>query len=122
MNFLAKLLAVDAPANTALISAELHFRGLVSWWLALLLFTAFLTGVVFLYRLERGTFGAFRRAVMIGLRAALLALLLFLLARPILLAEFEGQRPRGVVLLVDNSESMSQQDRRLTETDKFRVA
>lgn len=122
MNFLAKLLAFDAPANTALTSAELHFRGLVPWWIALLLLVALLAGVVVLYRFERGTFGPIRRAVMVGLRVAILALLLFLLARPMLLAEFEGQRPRGVVLLLDNSQSMSQQDRRLTEADKFRVA
>ena len=54
MNFLAKLLAVDAPANTALTSAELHFRGLVPWWLALLLLAALTAGVIYLYLLERG--------------------------------------------------------------------
>ncbi|MCI0684944.1 MAG: hypothetical protein L0Y71_22845 [Gemmataceae bacterium] len=122
MNILAKLLAVDAPANTSLTSAELHFRGLVPWWLAVLLLLALAAGIVYLYRLERGTFGRVRRAVMIGLRVALLALLLFLLARPVLLAEFEGQRPRDVVFLLDNSQSMTQQDRRLSEADKFRVA
>src|SRR6476620_970005 len=115
MNFLAKLLAADAPTNTALTSAELSFRGLVPWWLALLLVLALAAASFYLYRLERGTFGPWRRAVMVGLRVALLALLLFFLARPVLLAEFEGQRPRGVVLLLDNSLSMTQQDRRLTE-------
>lgn len=122
MNFLAKLLAVDAPANTALTSAELHFRGLVPWWIAVLLLVALAAGVFYLYRLERGAFGAVRRAVMIGLRVVLLALLLFLLARPMLLAEFAGLRSRDVVLLLDNSQSMLQQDRRLTEPDTFRVA
>jgi len=122
MNFLAKLLAVDAPANTTLTSAELHFRGLVPWWVAVLLLLALAAGVYYLYRLERGAFGPLRRAFMIGLRVALLALLLFLLARPMLLAEFEGMRSRDVVLLLDNTQSMTQQDRRLTEADNFRVA
>jgi uncharacterized membrane protein len=121
-NFLAKLLAVDTPPNTALASAELHFRGLAPWWLIILLLVALTWGVIYLYRLEKGTFGAVRRAIMVGLRVAILALLLFLLARPMLLAEFEGQRPRGVVLLLDNSQSMTQQDHRLTEADKFRVS
>ncbi len=122
MTFLAKLLGIDAPANTALTSADLHFRGLLPWWLALLVFLALTVGVVFLYRSERGAFGTARRIVLIGLRVLLFALVLFLLARPMLLAEFEGKRPSGVVLLLDNSQSMMQQDRRLTEADKFRVA
>jgi hypothetical protein len=45
-----------------------------------------------------------------------------LLFRPVLLAEFHGERPRGVALLLDNSQSMKQQDRRLSDTDKLRVA
>src|SRR5207244_11234794 len=103
MNFLAKLLAADVPANTALTSAELHFRGLVPWWVAVPLLLMLAAGATLLYRLERGSFGPARRVVMIGLRVALLALLLFLLARPILLAVFSWRRPSGVVLLLDNS-------------------
>src|ERR1019366_6394682 len=48
-------------------------------------------------------------------------LLLFLILRPMLLVEFVGERPQGVVLLVDNSQSMSQRDRRVTDADKARV-
>ena len=51
-----------------------------------------------------------------------MALVLLLLMRPMLLAEFKGERPAGVVLLLDNSQSMTQQDRRLIAADKFRVA
>lgn len=122
MNYLAKLLAVDNPENSTLTSAELHFRGLVPWWLAVLIMLSLAAGVFYLYRLERGPFGAVRRAVMIGLRVVLLALVLFLLARPMLLTEFEGQRSRPVVFLLDNSLSLTQQDRRLSEPDKLRVA
>src|SRR5262245_34061852 len=86
MNFLAKLLGADAPANTVVTSAELHFRGLLPWWLALLLVLALAAGAIYLYRLERGTFGPGRRVVMIGLRIAIFGLLLFFLARPMLLA------------------------------------
>ena len=49
-------------------------------------------------------------------------ILLFLLSRPLLLAEFEGDRARSVVMLLDKSQSMTLQDRRLTPTDQMRVA
>ena len=122
MDFLIKLLAIDVPENTTLQSMELSFRGLMPWWLAGLLLASLAIGVIFLYRLEKGTMGWPRRIVMITLRVSLLALLLLLLFRPVLLTEFEGQRPRGIALLVDNSQSMKQQDRRLTDADKMRVA
>lgn len=122
MDTLTKLLAVEVPENTVLGSAELTFRGLIPWWLATLVFVALVALSWYLYSLERGTMGWPRRTVMIALRSALLGLILLLLARPVLLAEFEGQRPRGVVVLVDNSQSMQLQDRRLSEADRWRVA
>src|SRR5262245_49861049 len=121
-SFLTRLLGADAPPNVALTSAELHFRGLMPWWLALLLLAALTAGVIYLYLLERGPFGPIRRALMIALRIALLGLLLFFLARPMLLAEFAGLRDRPIVVLLDNSQSMTQQDRRLTDADRWRVA
>jgi hypothetical protein len=51
-----------------------------------------------------------------------LALVLALLLRPVLLAEFQGERPRAVVLLLDGTRSMQQQDRRLSAPDRLRVA
>jgi uncharacterized membrane protein len=122
MDTLTKLLAVEVPANTSLRSAELTFRGLLPWWLATLIFLVLVGVSIYLYRLERGTMGWPRRFVMIVLRCALLGLVLLLLARPVLLAEFVGQRPRGVVVLLDNSQSMQLQDRRLADTDRWRVA
>ena len=124
MNFLTRLLAVDVPENTVLDSAELTFRGLTTPWLiALIVVILFgMAGVAFFYRLEKGTLGWFRRLLLIGLRCALLLLLLFLILRPVLLAEFGGKRPLGVALLIDNSESMRLRDRRLNDPDKARVA
>jgi hypothetical protein len=122
MDYLTKLLVVDAPENTALRAAELSFRGLLPWWLAGLLFVTLVALTCYLYSLERGTMGWPRRVLMIVLRSTLLGLALLLLARPVLLAEFEGERPRGIVMLVDNSQSMQLQDRRLSEADRWRVA
>ena len=124
MNYLTKILAVDAPPNTTLQSAELSFRGLSLGWLLLLVFVVLIgiAAVAFFYLLEKGTLGWIRRVLLIGLRSALLFFLLFLILRPILLVEFKGQRPQGTVLLVDNSQSMQLRDRRLTDGDKARVA
>lgn len=122
MDFLTKLLAVEVPDNTTLRAAELSFRGLLPWWVAGLLFVALVAIAALFYRGERGTLGWPRRVLLIGLRAALFGMVLLLLARPVLLAEFEGQRPRGVVVLLDNSQSMQLQDRRLGDADQWRVA
>jgi hypothetical protein len=126
MNLITRILAVDVPENTKLDSSELSFRGLTVGWLIVLLLIVFLgaLAVAFFYFLEKGTLGWFRRFLLIGLRCSLLVLLLFLILRPIFLVEFVGQRPQGVALLIDNSESMGEKsrDRRLTYVDKARVA
>src|SRR4051812_1262923 len=122
MNRLMQWLGIEAPENASLIHAELAFRGLLPAWLAVVLLIALGALTISLYLGERGKFGWFRRFVLAGLRIALFGLVLFLLARPLLLTEFEGQRNRGVVYLVDNSQSMTQKDRRVAEADKARVA
>ena len=121
MDHLVDLLGIEAPANTHLQGAEFSLRGLLPWWLAVVLLLALAVGVLRLYRLEKGIRWP-RRILMAALRFGVLALLVVLLLRPVLLAEFAGQKPRSVVLLLDNSQSMKQQDRRLTKADKLRVA
>ncbi len=124
MNLITRILAVDVPANTKLESFDFSFRGMSVGWLTLLLLLI-LGGILvvgWFYCLEKGTLGWIRRTLLIGLRSAVLLLLLFLILRPILLAEFKGERPRGVVLLVDDTQSMQQRDRRLTDADRARVA
>src|ERR1700738_3717888 len=102
MDFLINLLGIEVPENTKLQGVELSFRGLMPLWLAILGLVLFAVVIFTLYRLEKGTMGWPRRILMITLRVALIGLLMFLLFRPVLLTEFEGQRPRSVVLLVDN--------------------
>src|SRR5437763_1870836 len=63
-----------------------------------------------------------RPVTMALLRTAALALLLGLLLRPVLVTEFVGERPRPVAVLLDTSQSMRQQDRRVTPADRQRVA
>lgn len=124
MDFLIHLLGIETPENTRLQSAELVLRGVGPIWLVILLVVALVGAalVVLFYSLEKGTMGWPRRLLMIGLRVLLICLVLLLLLRPVLLTEFQGERPRHIVLLLDNSQSMKLQDRRLTDADKMRVA
>jgi hypothetical protein len=122
MQWLNELLGVEAPPGTRLKSAELAFRGLFPWWAAASLLVLLAAGVFALYWRERGRIGVIRRGLMAGLRTALILLLILMLFRPLLLSEFEGQRPQPVILLLDNSQSMRQQDKRLSAADQLRVA
>ncbi|HTU22772.1 MAG TPA: VWA domain-containing protein, partial [Gemmataceae bacterium] len=122
MSWLQRLNPIEAPENTTLHAAELSWRGLLPVWLAVLLLLAAAAGVLFLYRREHARLGILRRAILAGLRIALIALVLVLLSRPVLIAEFHGERPRGIVLLIDDTESMKQRDRRVSDADRMRVA
>ncbi|HEX3315760.1 MAG TPA: vWA domain-containing protein, partial [Gemmataceae bacterium] len=122
MDSLIKLLSVDAPPGTRLRSAELQFRGLIPIWLAIVLLALLGILVVYLYLRERARLSTTARSVLALLRIGVFGILLFLLSRPLLLAEFAGERARSVVLLLDKSQSMTLQDRRLTPTDQMRVA
>jgi hypothetical protein len=116
------LLGLEAPAGTVLQSAELHLRGLFSWYVAGLLLAIFAAGAIYFYVREVAPMGKLRRTALIVLRVAVLALLLALLMRPVLVLEYKGERPQGVAVLLDNTESMKLQDRRVLPADKLRVA
>jgi uncharacterized membrane protein len=122
MDWLNQWFWLEVPPHARLQSAAIGFREVIPWWLAVLLVLAVAAGAVFLYARERPGLGRFRRGLLALLRTAAIVLILALLMRPVLLATFVGERPRGVVLLLDNSLSMKQQDRRLTSDDRFRVA
>lgn len=122
MHWLQRLNLIDAPDNTTLRAAELSWRGLLPLWLAALLLIAASAGVVFLYLRESARLGVLRRSILAGLRIAIVALVLVLLVRPVLVAEFQGERPRAVVLLIDDTDSMTQADRRVSDADRMRAA
>ncbi|MBV9122655.1 MAG: VWA domain-containing protein, partial [Planctomycetes bacterium] len=122
LDWLHKLLSADAPEHAVLKSVRFDLRGLFPWWVAVLIVVAAGAGTFFLYRREHGRLGLFRRGLMALLRTAAIGLLAFLLLRPTVVAEYLGQRPRGVDLLIDNSQSMTLRDRRVTPPDRMRVA
>jgi hypothetical protein len=122
MDWLQRLLLNGAPENTTLRAADWDLRGVFPWWVALLILAVGSAGVVYLYAHEGSRLSLFRRFLLAGLRIAAIALVLIMLLRPVLLAEFHGERTRPVVLLIDNTESMKQADRRLSEPDRLRLA
>jgi uncharacterized membrane protein len=121
MDFLNRLLTPDAPPGATLRSAEWTLRGPVPAWAAGLILIGLGVAAVWFYRRESTKLTLVYRFALVGLRIALLGLLLCLVLRPVLTAEFAGERPRGVAVLFDNSQSMNQQDRRVTPRDKLRA-
>jgi uncharacterized membrane protein len=125
MNFWRLVLGVDAPAQASVVDWELTFRAWMPWWqiaawlLVMLLANAVVLG---LYRAEQARLQRSRRLLLTGLRLAALNLLFALIFLPVVTLHFRGQRPRSVVLLVDNSLSMTQADERASVRDRLRAA
>jgi len=123
MGWWQRLLSIDAPPDATLEALEPSLRG---WWPVLVtVLVALLAAVigVFFYYLEPKRLGNLRRLLLIGIRGSTLCLLCLLIFRPVQCsAVFKGGRPRNVVLLIDNSMSMAQQDRRVSAADRARVA
>src|SRR5215475_10836230 len=101
MHWLQRMNLIDAPEHTTLHSAELSWRGLLPVWLAALLLIAASAGIVFLYLRENARLGVLRRSILAGLRIAIVAL---------------------VLVLLDDTESMKQRDRRVSDADRMRAA
>ena len=120
-HWLQRLGLIDSPADTVLQAADLRLRGLLPWWLAAFLFVAGVLAAVWFYRRENPRPSPLARTTLVLLRSLLLLLVLCLLLRPVLLADFAGNRPRGVVVLVDTSQSMGQIDRRFSDADRLRL-
>jgi uncharacterized membrane protein len=105
-----------------LATSDLSFHGVLPPAAGIVLLVLAAAGIVWLYAKEQGKVGPLGRAVMALFRIAVVGTALFLLMRPVLVAETKVQKPRGVVLLLDNSLSMTQRDQRLSEADRLRVA
>lgn len=119
--WLQRLLMLEAPEGASLSRIEFALRGGMSPWLALLMLLAGTALAIFFYRRENAKLGTLLRALLAGLRILLIALVVVMLMRPVLVGEFAGERPRGVLVLVDASQSMTIADRRVTDKDWERV-
>ena len=101
--------------------ATLSLRGFLPPWLALALFAAGALLAFWLYRTEAGRVAAWKRALLAGLRLLLLASIALLACKPTLTREEVTERPRPIVLLVDDTQSMTQKDLRVLPVDRWRV-
>lgn len=109
----------SVPAGSNLQGLAWSFRGVSLVWL--LLIWLILCGFSYwMYRKESVKKKFFWPLLLF--RFGTIALLLLLLARPTLEAIYGGNKPRPVVLLVDNSLSMTFADPRPNMEDQFRVA
>jgi hypothetical protein len=119
---LQQLLGLEFPEGSRLTSMGLVLRGGLPVWLIIAMIVAAIGSTVYIYRRERAA-APFRHVwLLTALRALALTLLITLVARPAVVAEAQGQRPRFHALLVDNSQSMKQIDRRLSAPELVRVA
>jgi hypothetical protein len=122
MQFFHRLLGLDFPDGTELSAVEIALRGGLRLGTVVLLALLVIGVAVFFYRREAAELPRRRRVLFTVLRAVSLSLLVLLVARPALIAEGHGLRPRGVAILIDNSASLKQTDRRVTPIDLLRVA
>lgn len=101
---------------------EIVFRGSFPLWLAIVLMVAIAGMAVAFYFTESMKITRTRRLVLAGLRAFVLCAIVFLLCKPVAVRDVKTDKPRPIVLLVDNSQSMTNKDPRLTIADKVRIA
>lgn len=123
MGWWQRLLSIETPGNAQLEGIDWGVRGLspVLWALGITLGAGLLAAL--LYRLEPNKLSFLRRLVLVLTRLAAITLLSCMVFRPIQCAAlFKGNRPRDVVVLLDNSQSMKQKDRRLSQADRARAA
>ena len=101
---------------------ELSFRGWFPGWAAVLMGLAGTIAVALLYLREAGRLGIGTRLLAAALRAASLALILFLVMKPSLLWESRSERRRPIAVLADDSQSMLVRDARPDFPDRRRTA
>lgn len=101
--------------------AAIAYRGWFPPALALVLGLLAAAGTCFLYFRESASVPLWRRGVLATVRILLLASILFLALRPTIVTESKRDRPRAVVVLVDDSQSMTNRDPRPNFPDKFRA-
>jgi len=121
MDVLLKMCGIRAAEAGHVTDSSLAFRGMHPLWV-MLAGIVLLVGVWWMYRRAAADLPPARRIALTSLRGLFLVLILGLLLRPELTITFEDVVRRSVLLLVDDSGSMSIPDKRVNEDDRKRVA
>ncbi len=100
----------------------LQVRGSFPEWLACLLAALAIVAVVVLYLKEAGRLGLPARIALATVRAGIVAVVAFLLLRPVWVKEEKGDNPRPIAVLIDVSLSMASEDPRPNTADRARAA
>ena len=100
--------------------AALSHEGLGIGW-ALLLFAVCVVGIWWGYHRAGASLPRWRRALLVGLRMALAALFLVLLVKPVLLITRNDPVRERLLVLIDDSQSMSIKDQRAAPEDVARA-
>ena len=102
--------------------ADLILRGFLPPWLAVALLALCALLAVFVYRREAGRIPAWKRGVLAAIRVGTFATLVALATKPSLVRDVAGEKPRPVVILADDTQSMTTRDPRPLTIDRFRAA
>jgi hypothetical protein len=119
---LLKLLGIEAANGGTIVDPHIALRGPVPVAVLILIGLIVAALAVWLYRREDENVGGFRRWTMAVLRIAFLAILLLLIARPVLSFTTENTVRRGLVVIGDTSGSMAIKDPRTDVADQVRAA
>lgn len=102
--------------------AEWQLRGWFPWWLAATLGGLAVAAVIVLYIKEAGRLGVPARVALAAVRVVTVAVVAFLLLRPVWVREQSGEKARPIVVLLDVSQSMENHDPRPGTPDQGRAA
>ncbi len=113
--------AASPPSGGGSAEAALSFEGISSGW-AFLLLVALCAAVWWGYRKNAPGLSPWRRGFLTALRALLAALFVLLLTRPVLNLTLNDPVREKLLVLLDDSESMTIHDQRATPEDLSRAA
>src|SRR5262249_17559202 len=122
MDHLLLRMTGSATDSTTLTGWDVAYRGPLSTELAVVLGLVLAAVAVLFYCIERAKLSALRIVAFSIRRRAVFALLLCFLMGPVVEVALRDERAQPVVLLVDNSQSLKQQDRRVLAEDRVRAA
>lgn len=121
METLYELLDVTSQDGLSLEGAEPVFRELIPFWVAALVLGLGVVWAFTVYFFEKGSIGWIRRILGALLRSSAIAVILLILLNPVLIPRATDSANLPVILLLDNSQSLKLEDKRVRLEDKARA-